>query len=298
MSRDELLGNADIALGESESSGRSFVVYTPQLGERYRERLRIERLLSADIADDFKNFSIVYQPFVNTRGKIVGSEALVRWNNPELGEVSPARFVPIAEESGDIRVMGQWVLFNACRHLRDWRKQYDKELYVSVNLSPLQFKQPDLVDRIQGVLAALGLEGDGLKLEITEGVIMEDPTDAIEKMEGLKAAGIRISVDDFGTGYSSLNYLKRFPIDTVKIDKSFVEDLENNVSNQEIVKAIISMAHNIRIETLAEGVETVSQFDFLVNEQCRIIQGYLFSRPINAAGFEDFLRNGEALKPS
>jgi EAL domain-containing protein (putative c-di-GMP-specific phosphodiesterase class I) len=167
-----------------------------------------------------------------------------------------------------------------------------------VNLSPLQFKQPDLVDRIQGVLAALGLEGDGLKLEITEGVIMEDPTDAIEKMEGLKAAGIRISVDDFGTGYSSLNYLKRFPIDTVKIDKSFVEDLENNVSNQEIVKAIISMAHNIRIETLAEGVETVSQFDFLVNEQCRIIQGYLFSRPINAAGFEDFLRNGEALKPS
>ncbi|TVQ98835.1 MAG: GGDEF domain-containing protein [Spirochaetaceae bacterium] len=290
--REEILGNAYIALDESEATGRPVVVYNEEMGRRYHEKETIEKELRRAIQDGFDEFSIVYQPFVDRDGRIHGCEALIRWNNRILGPIPPGRFIGVAEENGDIRFIGQWTLYNACRQLRDWREAYGTSMYVSVNLSPSQFKQTDLVERISGILGALKLPGDALKLEITEGVVMEDPEDAITKMEEIRSHGVRISIDDFGIGYSSLNYLRRLPINTLKIDKSFIDDLSANTNNREIVKAIISMARGLKIEALAEGVETLEQLEFLLAEECNSIQGYLFSPPVAADEFSAFLKAG------
>ncbi|MFP4010220.1 MAG: putative bifunctional diguanylate cyclase/phosphodiesterase [Spirochaetaceae bacterium] len=292
LSKEELLGNAYIALSQAETDGARVVVYDESIGNLYRENLELERSLHSVSRDGFDQFRLMYQPFAAADGRIVGAEALIRWFHPRLGPVSPARFIPIAEETGAIRLLGQWTLYNAARQLRDWSRISGRELHMSVNLSPAQFKQQDLVTRIEGILEALALGGDSLKLELTEGAIMEDPEEAARKMAMLHDRGIRISIDDFGTGYSSLSYLKRFPVDTLKIDRSFIEDVTTNPSNQEIVRAIISMAKSLRIESLAEGVETVEQRNFLVAEGCDVIQGYLYSPPVPARDFEPFLVTG------
>jgi EAL domain-containing protein (putative c-di-GMP-specific phosphodiesterase class I) len=295
LTKEELLGNAYIALAESESGGGRYIVYDDDIGNRYREKAEIERSLTAVSQKGFDEFQLYYQPFVDAEGRVTGAEALIRWAHPKLGSVSPGRFIPIAEETGAIRLIGQWTLYNAARQLRDWVHASGLDLHMSINLSPTQFKQQDLVVRVEGILDALGLEGRHLKLELTEGAVMEDPEDAVKKMEMLDERGVGISIDDFGTGYSSLSYLKRFPVNTLKIDRSFIEDVTSNPSNQEIVRAIISMAKSLRIRSLAEGVETTAQRDFLVSEGCDSIQGYLFSPPVPASQFEAFLSNGHIL---
>ena len=290
--REEILGNAYIALEECENFEESVVVYTNTMGERYREKQTIERELRRGMQEGFSEFSIVFQPFVDRDGKIMGAEALIRWKNRVLGVIPPSRFIPIAEESGDVRFIGQWMLYHSCKQLASWRERYGTEIYVSVNISPSQFKQIDLVERVTGILDAVKLPGSCLKLELTEGAVMEDPEAAIKRMNELREHDVRISIDDFGTGYSSLNYLRRLPINTLKIDRSFIDDLAANLNNQEIVKAIISMAHSLRIEALAEGVETRQQLDFLLTENCNSIQGFLFSRPVTPTEFDEFLAAG------
>lgn len=293
--REELLGNADIALSAGEASGKPYVIYTDEMGRTRREQERLVHDLSSAIDEGFEQFEIVYQPFVDTNGKIVGAESLMRWNHPELGNIPPSVFIPVAERTGAIRILGQWSLYHSCKRLKAWHRDGYNRLFISVNLSAYQFKQQDLVVRIGGILEALKMKGECLKLELTESMVMEDPEDAIAKMKELKKLGIRLSIDDFGTGYSSLTYLQRFPIDTLKIDRSFVKDSESNVHNQEIIKAIISLARNIHVDTLAEGAETHEQVDFLFHEGCDNIQGYYFSKPVGEGVFSSYLERGGSL---
>jgi EAL domain-containing protein (putative c-di-GMP-specific phosphodiesterase class I) len=232
---------------------------------------------------------------VNAEGRITGAEALIRWRSPTVGAVGPDRFIPLAEETGDIRLIGQWTLYNACRQLVTWWSFVQHPMHISVNLSSSQFKEHDLVERIEGVLKALRLDGDAVKLELTETAVMQDPVQAILVMDRLRRQGIRISIDDFGTGYSSLSYLKQFPVQTVKIDKSFVEGIGISENSREIVKAIISMAKNLHMETLAEGVETEEQFEFLLAEGCDHVQGYYFSPPVDGSTFASYLAEGARL---
>ncbi|WP_455381472.1 putative bifunctional diguanylate cyclase/phosphodiesterase [Salinispira pacifica] len=293
--RDELLGNADIALERCEKLDRPFIIYDEEMGREHRDRELIESELATAVETSFEQFHIAYQPFVDPEGRIIGAEALMRWHHPTLGTVPPPVFIPIAEQTGDIRILGHWILYNACRELTVWHHSGFPDLYISVNLSPHQFKQRDLVARITGILQALNLEGRHLKLELTESMVMDDPDDAIQKMVELKQIGVRLSIDDFGTGYSSLNYLRKLPIDMVKIDKSFIDDVDRSVPNQEIVKGIISLVHTIRIDCLAEGVETKEQMELLFSEGCNAIQGYYFSRPVDNLSFRSYLTAGGLL---
>jgi EAL domain-containing protein (putative c-di-GMP-specific phosphodiesterase class I) len=216
-------------------------------------------------------------------------EALLRWHHPELGLINPTKFIPLAEETGAIVSIGKWVMYTACQQAKKWHDMGHTSFYVSVNLSTRQFKEPDLVEMIEQILEATGLPPHCLKLEVTESSIMENPEDAIMKMKIIRAKGIRFSIDDFGTGYSSLSYLKHFPIDTLKIDRSFVMDAIDNKDDQELIKTIITMARNLSIETIAEGVETKDQHEFLLRNGCQFMQGYYHGRPMTAEEFEHLL---------
>ncbi len=295
MSRHDLVENAFVALEEAETTGRSFVLYDDDLGTRFRERERITQYLRSSIQEGFPGFRMVYQPFVDAESRISGAEALVRWHHERMGHVAPGRFIPLAEQSGDIRFVGQWTLYNACRDLKRWHQAGRRDVYVSVNLSPAQFKQPDVVERIFSMVEATGIESEALRLEITEGAAMQSPEESIRKLQSLRDGGIRISIDDFGTGYSSLSYLKQFPIDTLKIDRSFVADVVTNRGNQAIIRAVVSMAQNLGIETLAEGAETADEVAFLFDAGCDKIQGYYFSPPVDVIQFQRYLTEQEPL---
>lgn len=294
----DLLMSAEIALRYAMYRKKNVVEYSAALGDAYFRSVRLEQDLHQATQNGFENFFMVYQPFVDEGNAIRGCESLIRWKHPEFGFIPPPQFIPIAERTGDIRILGRWILYKSCLELREWHRLGHPDVFVSVNLSPVQFTQHDLVQNIAEVVAATGLEGRHIKLEITEGAIMTDPDDAVNKLNALRKLGIRISIDDFGTGYSSLNYLRKLPIDTLKIDKSFIDDVTVNVQNQEIVRAIISMAQSLHIETLAEGVETVEQRNFLVGEGCKYIQGYYFSKPVEPAVFAGYLRAGGQLPPA
>lgn len=298
QTKAELFAAADVALDVAEARSEPCILYTQALGKRHREQRYLEKELSRSIRGGFQHFGIQYQPLVSSEYRILGAEALARYRHPKLGDIPPDRFIPLAEESDSVRFIGHWVLYHACRQLAEWRSAGHDDLYMSVNLSPSQFKQPDLVERVAGILQSHGLEGKSLQLELTESVLMEHPHQAARTMADLRDVGVRLSIDDFGTGYSSLSYLTQFPIDTVKIDRSFVVDLAANSNNQEIIRAIVSLARITRMETLAEGVETPDQLDFLMREGVRIIQGYYFSRPVDPAGFIDLLRSGGSFPPN
>lgn len=298
MSRHDLVENAFVALEEAEATGQTLVLYDDDLGARFRERERITQYLRSSIQEGFPGFRMVYQPFVDAESRISGAEALVRWHHERMGHVAPGRFIPLAEQSGDIRFLGQWTLYNSCRDLKKWREAGRSDVYVSVNLSPAQFKEPDVVERIFSMVEATGIESDALRLEITEGAAMQNPEDSILKLKSLRDGGIRISIDDFGTGYSSLSYLKQFPIDTLKIDRSFVVDVVKNRGNQAIIRAIVSMAQNLGIETLAEGAESVEEAAFLFDAGCDKIQGYFYSPPVDPIQFERYLTGDELLPGS
>jgi EAL domain-containing protein (putative c-di-GMP-specific phosphodiesterase class I) len=221
---------------------------------------------------------------------VLGVEVLLRWNHPELGSVSPAEFIPIAENSGLILSLGEWVLRTAALQVKAWMDSGLPEMVLAVNLSAVQFRQPQLLETVMGVLQDTGLPARCLELELTESAAMHDPKAAIATMDALHQQGIRMSVDDFGTGYSSLNYLKRFKVYKLKIDQSFVRDVPSDPEDASIVSAIINMAHSLGMTTIAEGVETVEQQQFLKDNGCDEIQGYLFSRPLPPPELDRFVR--------
>src|SRR5690606_20993775 len=231
--------------------------------------------------------SLHYQPQIALAdGRIIGAEALLRWQHPELGAISPAEFIPIAEDSGQILAIGEWVLRTATAQMKRWQDQGLPALVVAVNLSAVQFRHPDLPELVSQILDAAQLPPHYLELELTERVAMDNPLNAIATMNALHARGVRMSIDDFGTGYSSLNYLKRFPVCKLKVDQSFVHNITEDAEDRAIVGAIISLAKNLGMHTLAEGVETAAQLEFLHAQGCDEVQGYYFSKPLTAPLFE------------
>jgi len=232
-----------------------------------------------------------YQPQISMQdGRIIGAEALLRWQHPELGMVSPAEFIPVAESSGQILQIGEWVLRTAAQQMKSWMDSGLAPMIIAVNLSAVQFRHANLPEMVTQILDAVKLPPQYLELELTEGVAMDDPLGAIAVMDDLHGRGIRMSIDDFGTGYSSLSYLKRFQVYKLKIDQSFVRDITDDPEDRAIVSAIISLANSLGLETIAEGVETAGQLAFLREQGCNEVQGYYFSKPLPTEQFEAFVR--------
>ncbi len=281
----ELLMNAETAMACAKRVGGNGVqFYRRDMNANSGERVAMESDLRHALERD--ELFLHYQPCVDAAdGHTVGMEALVRWQHPVRGVIPPDRFIPIADESGLIVGIGEWVLRRACEQGRKWQDM-GFDIYLAVNVSAVQFGQPRLLEVVRRVLEETGFAPRALQLEITESVLMQDAESAIGMLRAFKAMGVRISVDDFGTGYSSLSYLKRFPIDILKIDKSFVRDLPDDEEDAAIVRAIIALAHSLRLTTVAEGVETEAQLSFLRDERCDRFQGYHFSRPIDVAAME------------
>ncbi|MET3132333.1 diguanylate cyclase (GGDEF)-like protein/PAS domain S-box-containing protein [Oxalobacteraceae bacterium GrIS 1.11] len=290
-----LIKHADIAMYRAKELGRNTVqFYAPTMSARTLERLGIESDLRHAL--ERAELTLHYQPQVELcSGRIVGMEALLRWDHPTLGRIAPARFIGLAEEMGLIIPIGAWVIRTACAQAKAWQTAGLGQLRVAVNLSARQFTQKALLQSIADALQTTGLEARFLELELTESMVMSDVEHAIAILRKLKALGIHISIDDFGTGYSSLSYLKRFPIDVLKVDQSFVADITADSDGAAIVRSIISLAHSLRLKVIAEGVETAGQLDFLREHGCDQIQGYFFSRPLAAADFEGLLREGRCL---
>jgi len=285
----EILRDADTAMDRAKAKGKgNYVVFSPDMHLESITNLEIENSLR--LAIDNLEFEVFYQPIVRLKNsQIVGFEALVRWQHPEKGRISPDKFIPIAEETGLIVPIGYWVMEEACRQMKEWQNKYKsaQNMTISVNLSPVQLEQNSPNDdlncpqKIRNILAKTELKPQHLKLEITETTIMESIEKANRSFQEIKAFGIKLSMDDFGTGYSSLNYLNDLPIDTLKIDRSFIKELANNSSKLELTKTIINLAQNLKMETIAEGIETIEQQNLLTELNCEYGQGYLFSRPIS-----------------
>ena len=276
---ESLLKNADTAMYRAKKSGiNKFLFFTADMNCSEEILLMENALRTALIAGEFE---VHYQPQVNLGSRqIIGMEALLRWNSDEFGTVSPATFIPMAEEIGLIVVIGEWVLREACRQNAEWQRQGLLSVVVAVNLSAIQFRQKDLMETVLSALQDSSLAPEYLELELTENIVMQDVDSAIVQLHDLKKLGIKLSVDDFGTGYSSLAYLKRFPIDKLKIDQSFIRDLVSDSDDEKIVKAIIGLAQAMNFKVIAEGVETREQFTFLRDHQCDEMQGYWFSKPL------------------
>ncbi|POZ62092.1 EAL domain-containing protein [Chromobacterium alticapitis] len=295
---ETLVRNADAAMYHAKSSGRnSYKFYTADLNARAREILAIESQLRFALERD--EFVLHYQPQVEMEsGRIIGAEALIRWNHPSLGLLGPVRFIQVAEERGFIVQIGNWVLAEATRQLVAWRQAGLPELTLAVNLSALQFRQPDLAEQVQRALSSNGLPGHALDIEVTESIIMEDAQATIQAIDNMKNMGLRLSIDDFGTGYSSLSYLKRFKADKLKIDRSFVRDIPQDADDSAIARAIINMAKNLNMQVVAEGVETMEQWQFLEQEGCDFVQGYLIAKPLPADEFAALLTRDSLLPQS
>jgi predicted signal transduction protein with EAL and GGDEF domain len=292
---ETLIRNADTALYRAKERSRgSSQFYTFDMNATAFERLVLETQLRRALERD--ELVLYYQPQVRLdSGAVVGVEALVRWQHPELGLISPAEFIPLAEETGLILQIGRWVLSTACAQLRAWQEQGFPDLRVAVNLSGRQFQQADLVRTIADVLELSRLEPSDLELELTESSIMQDAEATVAKCEALDRLGIRLSVDDFGTGYSSLAYLKRFPIKALKIDQSFIQDITTDPNDAAIAQAIVALAETLKLRVIAEGVETEAQLALLRRYHCDEMQGYLFSRPLPPDELLALLRRGSRL---
>ena len=284
-----LLRNSDVAMYRAKESGKNgFQYFSPTMDALGRERLSIESALGRAL--ERCEFRLHFQPKMQVSSRnVAGMEALVRWQNPEKGLIQPAEFIAIAEETGMIVSIGDWVLTEACRQGQALRVAGHDNLRVAVNLSVRQLYDEGLARRVSEALAQTGFPPENLELEITESMVMRDAEGAIQVLQALRDTGVRIAIDDFGTGYSSLAYLKRFPIDCLKIDRSFIRDLPEDRDDASITRSIIAMAHNMKLEVVAEGVETVPQLDFLHAHGCDEIQGFLFSKPLGIDAFERFL---------
>lgn len=290
---EELLKNADTAMYHAKAVGKNnFQFYTEQMNALASTRLKLEGKLRKAL--DSNEMELYYQPQIDMRtGLMISAEALLRWNQPELGMIPPDEFIPIAEETGIIIELGEWVLNEACRQNKAWQDAGYQHIRVAINLSSMQFIQRDLSDKVNNCLQSSKLNPQFLELEITESILMRNVNETIATLNEFKNMGINISVDDFGTGYSSLSYLKRFPLNSLKIDRSFIMDIPDNQDDVTITSAIIAMAHRLNLEVVAEGVETQSQLDFLKQQGCEMAQGYFFSRPLPASEFETMLVRNE-----
>lgn len=286
---DELIKNADMAMYRAKERGRnSYHFHTSEMTEQALERMALENHLRRGIENN--ELLVDYQPQIDLRtGKVFGVEALVRWQHPELGLLGPDKFIPVAEDTGLIVRLGDWVLRAACEQVRAWQAAGLPDVRVAVNLSTRQFQDVHLAGSIRQALDDTGLDPQYLEIELTEGPLAQDAEHAVHLLTALKDTGVRISIDDFGTGYSSLSHLKRFPLDALKIDASFVSDIDDPDSDA-IVNAIIGLAHSLRLEAIAEGVETRHQLDFLRKAGCEAIQGFLFCRPISGTDCAAWLR--------
>ncbi|CAO3430700.1 sensor domain-containing protein [Azospirillum doebereinerae] len=287
---DQLLRNADLAMYHAKRNPEhKYVFYDNGMRERSGFTLGLESDLRR--AGGGNEFELYFQPKLDlATDRVIGAEALIRWLHPTRGMVSPAEFIPLAEETGLIWEIGAWTFLEACRRLAGWIEQGIPIPSVSVNLSPRQFQDARLVGFVRSVVEASGIPPDRLELELTEGAMIGDIEKAVTILNGLKDVGVRLSIDDFGTGYSSLAYLKRFPIDTLKIDRSFVRDIVKSSTDPAIVGTIVNLAESLGFDTIAEGVETVEQAEMLRQQRCTRIQGYLISRPLPVEAFEAFMR--------
>jgi diguanylate cyclase (GGDEF)-like protein len=292
-----LLKNADAALHQAKNEGRNnFQYYSGQMNATAWQYLKLETELRHALERD--EFVLHYQPKVDMEsGKVIGMEALLRWQNPERGLVAPGEFIPLLEDTGLILPVGEWVLRAACKQARAWQAAGIADVHIAVNLSTLQFKQPDFAGLVLGILKENDLDPalGTIELELTETLLMNNAAGAVDTLIKLHEAGIRFSIDDFGTGYSSLSYLKRFPISSLKIDQSFVRDLSSDHHDDAIVAAIIALGHSLGLNVIAEGVETTSQLAQLRKKGCNEMQGFLFSRPVPAADMTHLLQSGEKL---
>jgi len=286
-----LIRNADAALYRVKDRGRNgYAFYQAEMNAGALSRLALEAQLRHAL--ERGEFALHFQPRVDLMtGHIRGVEALIRWNQPEVGLIAPLQFLGLAEETGLILPIGAWVLETACRQARTWRENGLPDLRVAVNLSNRQFRHPDLIDTIASILAETGLPAPALELEMTETIVMHDRLDAIAKIKALKQMGVRLAIDDFGTGYSSLAYLKRLPITTLKIDKTFITDLNRDPDDTAITTTVITMAHSLGLTVVAEGVETETQLRFLDHFRCDEVQGYWLSRPVDPDTCLGFLRD-------
>jgi diguanylate cyclase (GGDEF)-like protein len=275
-----LLKAADVAMYRAKENGRNnYLYYSPSMNVHTAERLELESDLRHAL--ERGEFLLHYQPKVEVAtGLIIGIEALLRWRHPLRGLISPMDFIPLAEETGLIVPIGEWVLATACARTKAWQDKTGAKLGVAVNLSAQQFADPMLLSRLTQIIHASGLDPSSLELEITESVVMSHGASAVTALEKLKSAGVQIAMDDFGTGYSSLAYLKRFPIDTLKVDRSFIRDIPSDSGDMKITRAIIAMAHSLKLKVVAEGVETADQLRFLQAQRCDAVQGYFLFRPV------------------
>jgi EAL domain-containing protein (putative c-di-GMP-specific phosphodiesterase class I) len=274
---EPLLNNAHTAMHQAKGEGRdTYRLYAPAMNDRALEQLALESALRRALGQ--QEFVVHYQPLLDLRsGRAGGAEALVRWQHPEKGLLEADQFISVAESSGLIVAIDSWVMRTACQHLREWHRRGRRHLRVEVNLSARQFRQPDLVNEVTECLQETGVPPDALEIEITERTAMLDVTRTIEILRDLRGLGVRIALDDFGTGYSSLSYLKSLPVDTVKLDQSFVRDVTHDPGDAAIATAVIAMAHSLDLRVVAEGVETREQLAFLRDRGCDFVQGHLVS---------------------
>jgi diguanylate cyclase len=293
---EELLRQAHIAMNAAEKQGGDrYEFYTGDDDNVAYERIILATALQKAIQEE--QLKIHYQPKVSlATGKIVGAEALVRWNHPERGNITPSQFIPIAEETGLIVSLGEWVLKTAYQQIRCWNDRFGEPITLAVNLSSRQFAQTDLLTYIARLLDENSDDASKLELEITESVLIQNPQQASQKLHELKKLGIKIAIDDFGTGYSSLSYLRQFPFDILKIDRHFVRNLDSDETNTAIVKAILQIARSLELKVVAEGVETEAELAFFARYPCDEIQGYVFSRPLSVFEFEKLLESKKRLR--
>jgi EAL domain-containing protein (putative c-di-GMP-specific phosphodiesterase class I) len=288
---------ADAAMRRSKESGRAtFRFHQARHNIDLRERLRIDQAMREGLpAGDFR---LLVQPQVDLMtGRLVGGEALLRWRDPVLGDMSPARFIPLAEDNGFIVDLGQWVLDQAAHLAAGWMRD-GQPLPISVNVSALQFRQPDFVDRVALALDRSSLPAELMELELTESILLDDAADAQRRLADLGALGVRLALDDFGTGYSSLAYLKDLPLHRLKLDRSFIAPLPAATRQAAIVHAVVQMAHALKLDVVAEGVETVAQAEFLRATGCGVAQGYLFGRPMEPARLAALIAEQAAARPN
>ncbi|EKD71424.1 MAG: hypothetical protein ACD_46C00184G0004 [uncultured bacterium] len=293
-SLESLQKNADMAMYKAKKAGGGiYQYYTHEMDIAAHEHIKLEASLRKAIQN--KEFVLFLQPQLNLKnGKIKGVEALIRWDHPELGLISPAKFIPLAEETGLIMPIGEWALLEACRLNKQWQDEGYEPITIAVNISPKQFRHQDVAQIVADSLKESGLQPKWLEVEITETAVMDNADTAINKLNSISAMGVRISVDDFGTGYTSINYLRQFPVSVLKIDQTFIKGIPNNQNDLAITSAVIALGHNLGLEVVAEGVETAEQMQYLADHNCDLIQGYFLSRPLPASKIVDqFTKFGE-----